>query len=277
MISPYSDYREILKNEYEERLAKNPSYSLRAFARDLDVAPSRIVEILNRTRGLSRIVASRIVKRLGLSANEAEIFFHLVDAEHSRSPVNRKRASEVLKRLKTNVVSTLTTDAFRTIADWYHYAILELTIVADFRADANWIAGRLGLPKTVVDTAIARLKRLELLKDEDGTFRASESDTFSTVDVPSESLKKHHEQILEKASEAIYLQSVDERSLTSMTFAIDRRDIPMAKEMIAKFVTELSLKLQQSEKKDAVYCGAIQFFRLDHNAAHVSIPAQETP
>ncbi len=267
LVNANRDYREILKEEFEVRVQKNPRYSLRAFARDLGVAPSRIIETLSYKRGLSRTVASRIVKSLGLTKQESEIFLNLVDAVHGRSQVVRSRALQSLNVARTSDYTTLQVDAFKLISDWYHYAILELTNVEGFQSDSDWISRRLGVPKTVIEAAIQRLKRLELLTEEDSQFRATEAMTFTSSGIPSDGLKKHHEQILEKAKKAVFCQSVEQRDLSAVTIAIRSSEIPRAKEMIKKFRRELTRELEAVPSKDSVYCLAVQFFQLDDSQA----------
>lgn len=95
-------------------------------------------------------------------------------------------------------------------------------------------------------------------------MQATDSATFSTLDIPSDGLKKHHEQIISKLRQSIYFQSVDQRDLSAMTIAIDDADIPLAKEMIRKFCSELATTLgSSSKKKNAVYCFSTQLFQLD--------------
>lgn len=86
------DYRIILRSELAERCKHNPNYSLRAFARDLGIAPSRVSEILSGKQGLSRKAALSIAERLGLSTEEAEAFADLVDCRHCRTLDGRERA-----------------------------------------------------------------------------------------------------------------------------------------------------------------------------------------
>ena len=62
------DYRLLLKSELASRTNQNPNYSLRAFARDLDLAPSRLSEVLNGKQGLSTQAAEKIAKTLGYFA-----------------------------------------------------------------------------------------------------------------------------------------------------------------------------------------------------------------
>ena len=64
----------LLRQELERRQAKNPSYSLRAFARSLGIDPGALSAILNQRRPLSEAWCDRLVQRLGLSAEDATRF-----------------------------------------------------------------------------------------------------------------------------------------------------------------------------------------------------------
>src|SRR2546430_13739191 len=55
-----TDYRRVLRKELESRCRTSPRYSLRAFARDLKISPSRLSEILSGKQGLSRAAARGI-------------------------------------------------------------------------------------------------------------------------------------------------------------------------------------------------------------------------
>ena len=86
------DYRNILKAELEARCRHNPCYSLRAFARDLKIAPSRLSEILNNKQGLSQDFAMKIATLIGLSADDHALFCDSVAAFHARSRRQRQLA-----------------------------------------------------------------------------------------------------------------------------------------------------------------------------------------
>lgn len=132
------DYRSILKAELAKRCGANPRYSQRAFARDLDLSPSRLSEILSRRYGLSRVAAQGIAKRIGLAKEECRRFLDLVESEHARSKVAREAAKDRLN--SDSEQSQLQMDAFAIVSDWYHFAILELTCLKDFVSDNRWIA-----------------------------------------------------------------------------------------------------------------------------------------
>ena len=91
-----TDYRAILQAELAGRCRQNGRYSLRAFARDLKLAPSRLCEILSGKQGLSRAGAERVAMALGLDPQATGFFCDLVDAHHARSRHDRELARERL-------------------------------------------------------------------------------------------------------------------------------------------------------------------------------------
>ena len=264
MIEAKGSFQTILKDEFEKRCQRNSNYSLRAFARDIDLSPSRVSEIFSEKMGLSSANALKVAKNLAFNKHETEIFLALVDSECARGKFNKETAKSKLKKLRTAPVYTsLQGSHFKVISEWHHYAILELTYLKDFQSDYAWIAKRLGISKTAAELAIKRLADLELIEEKDGVFKAVDDFTASPNEIPSESLKKHHEQILDKAKASVYGQSIEQRDLSAITLAVDKNKIPEAKALIKKFRREFNQLMNDSTEKDRVYCLAVQFFGLD--------------
>ena len=266
-MEQYDDYRLILKKELDARCSQNNHYSLRAFARDLELSPSRLSEILNRKQGLSRKVAAKISKTLGFENEETEHFCDLVSINHARS-VKEKQEARLRLLKKQSEAEELNTfqvklDAFKIISDWYHIGILELMNMKGFKSDTRWLARKLAVTPIQVDLAIDRLIRVGLLKREnDGTLIAVENDGWIPGGVPSESIRKFHRQILEKAMGALGTQTVEQRYFQTHMIALDHSDIKKASKEIQDFQRRFCKTYQSKEKKDSIYCIAMQLFKI---------------
>lgn len=257
------DFRTLLHNYFEQRVARNPGYSLRAFARDLKISPSRLSDVLKGHYGLSRLAAEHIVERLRLSREDASYFCNLVESVHSRSKMRRQIALqgvEDYERKKSE--NQLDLDTFKIISDWYHFAIVELTYLEEFSEDPAWIAKTLKITEEAASAAVQRLFKIGLIKRNNGRIQAREGSTFVGKDVPSDAIKAYHSQILHRALEAIYSQSVDERELSSSVVAIDSERINEAKEAIRRFNSDFIKKFCSRFRQDQVYCLSMQFFEL---------------
>ena len=63
-------FRKKLQNELLLRLKKNSNYSIRAFAKALEIESSSLSQIINGKRPLTLKMCQRLGKRLGLSPDE---------------------------------------------------------------------------------------------------------------------------------------------------------------------------------------------------------------
>ena len=258
----YQDYRAYLRDVLTARLRDNARYSLRAFARDLKLPPGRLSEVLNRKKGLSLGAAASISQRLSLSEEEANYFCDLVQIADSRSDSARQIAQQRLERFKGDTeYHELEADVFKVIADWYHFAILELSLVEGFKSDATWIGRKLGISSIEARSAIERLLRLGLFEKSGSRLKKSGAGLTTTNGIPSTAIRQFNRQILAKAAQAIEEQSVDERDFSTITMPINSKKLGEAKKKISAFRRELSEYLEEG-KADQVYTLAIQLFRL---------------
>jgi uncharacterized protein (TIGR02147 family) len=265
MLKDAITYQHFLFSEFEGRKSRNPGYSLRAFARDLGLAAPKLSEILRGKCGLSEASARRLVIKLGLTDNEAEVFINLVVLKHGRRSQEREAAKENLKKLKNAVdFNEISLESFKILADWYHFAILELTEIQDFKSDSAWIAKKLKITKDLAEKAITRLFDFGLLaQKKDGSWYQTKATLATPSGVPSTAIRSHHRQILNQASDALLDVPVAERDFSATTMAIASDQLEDVQKMIKKFRRELAAKLAKAPEKDRVYCLALQFFPFD--------------
>lgn len=246
------DYRKYLNDELEKRMAKNPSYSLRAFAKHLGITPQMLSFVMNKKKNISMEMAAQIAERLDLDPTQANYFLNMVELAKAKNPVSRKLIEARLNgsfERKEGGFHQLAAEQFKVISDWCHYAILELTQTKNFQANPEWIAKRLGIRPFEVKQAIARLKMLELLDEtDDGQLIRTELNITANYSSPNAPLRKLAKQYLEKAVDALENQPQEERDITNMTMSIDPTRIPEAKEMIAEFRRKLCEFLEQGER-----------------------------
>lgn len=158
-----------MQEEVARRCAKNPRYSLRAFARHLGMDHSTLSQLVRGRRPFTPRTIERLGARLRL-APEAVVKF----LEAEREPSEPWTAREA---------RTLTADAASLLAEWHHYAILELTRLPSFEPDVRWIGRVLGLTPDEVNVALNRLLRLGLLEMSDaGRWTDAAGDAVASLD-----------------------------------------------------------------------------------------------
>lgn len=258
-----ADYRKLLKQNYIARVQRNRHYSLRAFARDLQILPSRLSDVLNGKQGLSAEVAQRLAARLGLSSKETLLFVTSVESCHARNRSKKESAARQLKALaEQEAFKTIQADVFAAVSDWYHFTLVELTSIDGVETSVEALARMVGLPIAVVDEAIERLLKVGLLQRNGERLEPSMQFYSTTQDIPSQAIRRHHEQILTKAIEALHLHPVQEREFSTNTFAIDPDDLPKMKSEIVRFRRRLEARYKTSRSKKDVFVFSTQLFSL---------------
>lgn len=262
------NYIDILNEQLEARSARNSSYSLRAFARDLEINPSRLSQILSKKKGLSEKGAIDLAFKLGLNERENEYFILSAKAQHARSTKAKKEASKSLseKLSPTSSPTMIDLREFEQAHNWYHMALLELVELKDCEHTAQWFAKKLKLKKNIVTNALDRLEKIGWLVLENGIYRASSVASETTNDIPSSTIKKYHEEILSKAEQSLFIDDVKNREFTNMTLAFSQNQMEEAKMAIRSFQKEFAEKFYpKTQEKDSVYQLSVQLFRLDSN------------
>lgn len=265
--------QKLMHEELTRIRLRNPQYSLRAFARKLQMPPSAVSEVINGKRRVSRKLAEKIADRLMCAP---DVKARLLEGFPPLTPPSRKVAAAGPKGTILRAASVrqpdliqVSADQFHVVADWYHYGILALAETQDFQSDADWIAKRLGIPKNQVVPALERLERVGMLVRQEGRLRPSGIPHAPTEEIANLSLRRAHAQNLELARQALERDSADRRDFLALTVATDPVVLTQAKQMIRDFRDQLVKLLESGEKKE-VYKLCLQFFPV--SVAEVGTP-----
>ena len=234
-------FRRKLQEELVSRTAKNPQFSARAFAKQLGVEPSSFIQIINCKRSLTDKMCRRLADKLEMSPDE---MFSLMDVKTNRE-----------KNETFSSFSNVSVDMFKVIADWYHYAILELVSLKHFQGSPKWIAKVLGITIHEARAAIERLQRLEFLEiSPEGVWKDTlgDANNFGN-EFTAPAMRKLQKQVLEKAIHALENTEYEERIQTSMTLPVSKKKVNLAKAKVLNFIDELDTFLKTGEECDEIY------------------------
>ncbi|MFN3453649.1 MAG: TIGR02147 family protein [Pseudobdellovibrio sp.] len=207
---------DLLLKEFELRRHKNRQYSIRGFARDLEIDSSLLSKIINGKRIIKDKMAASLRPKF-------------------------KQNSEV-KTFKNKNLKEIDVDHFKMISVWYRNAILELLFLKDFTPNTKWISDKLVIPESVVQESVEQLFRLGYLVD--GPKGKWFSFSLKTVPLSKEifttpALISLQKQILSKAIKALENTPIDQRDQSLMIVCVDLSKLPEAKERVKKFRREL--------------------------------------
>ena len=225
---------------------------MRKFARELDTDHSTLSQILRGKRPLTAPVIRRFAKRLSVPADD--ITRYCDAAERWRSSAGRVDSARVRE---------LAADSYAVISEWYHFAILELVQLEQFRPDSRWIANVLDLSVDEVNVAVTRLAHLGLLEMKGDRWRDclgaafADGESFEAV-----ALRRLQERLQELMLDAVLRVPADRRVQSSVTMAVSTQRIPDVLDLVAHFQQELWALVGRDEVKDDVYQLEISFFPL---------------
>jgi len=143
----------VLRAELTRRCARNSSYSLRAFARALDVDHATLSQILRGKRALTRDTILELGKRLGLEGSRLEAFARDAEAVRDGPPAYSPSL-----------------DAAAIVADPLHHQLLALTHTEDFRGESAFLAQVLDTTPDAINVVLQRLLRFGLLRMTEGRW-----------------------------------------------------------------------------------------------------------
>jgi transcriptional regulator with XRE-family HTH domain len=231
-----SSFRLLLQSELARRCSRNPNYSLRAFAMHLDVDHSTLSQWLRGRRPIATRSIESIGARLGITPEAIKGYVERVTRDDATA----------------NGVWYLTPDTMSLVAEWYCFAILELTRLESFRPDSRWIARVLGISADEVNVALQRLIRLDLLDMETPTRWVDKSGEarISIDTLRRELLEEQQQQNRRLSASAIRRVPTSMRDHSSITMAVNSAALPRAFELIARFRQQLVEVLQDGPADD---------------------------
>src|SRR3989338_2742170 len=251
-------FREKLKNDFCQKQRKNPSYSLRAYAKFLGIHSATLSCVLKSQRTLPLASAEKISNKLELSPKEKDRFVSSIFEIKSL----KRLSSLPLKPKKEELLLDQTETQYKILSEWEHYAILSLLECDDFKTNMEWISQRLGITKLRAEQSIQKLKDARLIKvSKNGKIQKTFEKLKTSEDIASKAIQKSHHESLEIAQEKLKIVPVEKRDYSTVTFAADPRHMEEAKTLIREFRKRLA-RLMEDGRKTEVYRLSIELYPL---------------
>jgi len=233
---------------------QNPQYSLRAYARDMDMHPSTMSKIIKGQRPLPLKDSAKFIERLNLGPKEKTLFMESLML--TKVSLSQIKVSPIDERFM------LDESHDKVISEWEHYALMELFNIKGFVCTPDEVSRRLGITIIRATAVINNMTHLEILTiDESGDLVRTHRSLRTTEDVKSTSLRKAHKETLELAKVKLEEVEVELRDFSATTVALDPKKLPEAKAIIREFRLKMAELLRDGERTE-VYRMAVQLFPL---------------
>ena len=127
-----SVFVKFLEKHFANLQKKNPRYSIRAFAKKLDMNPSTLNRVLSGKRAVTLKMAEKIFDHLDIPRQTRKRLF-LSLAPNLEKSTDREENYTVLAPKEAALLGS-----------WVHYALLALLDVKEIESDPAWLAIKIG-------------------------------------------------------------------------------------------------------------------------------------
>ncbi|MEK7391215.1 MAG: TIGR02147 family protein [Fibrobacterota bacterium] len=235
-IFEYLEYRDILKDSFEERKASDPQYCYRMMADTFGLHISNIYRVLQKETHLPARCQSRAIEYLGLSDRSAAYFVLLIAYARERKNKERMEILEKALALRDVTPRKLIDQELAYYRDWWVAAIRSLLEVVDGRAVPAQLCAKLSppVPESEVVKALELLQELGLVKK-----AASGRLVLGALHVSAlagaekvKAMRDYQRQILSLASESIERHIPAHRDISTITLALDEKSFLEVRELL---------------------------------------------
>lgn len=234
-----------LRNQFALLKAKNPRYSLRAFAGKLGVDPSALSKAFAGKKDFSVETRAQCLERLGASAREKKAYLKTGEFE--------ELSYEFIPE-----------DVFEVLGNWKNFAVLEFLRISNDKTLLRKLRTKLDIDAVEAQEILGRLERLGFIrKTESGYETLKPNNSWSVINGDTSAARRRlQKEILERSLVALECVPIDLREHGSLLVAIDPKRLPEFKERLRRIRLELSDYFQSTPEATELYQFQLSFFPL---------------
>jgi uncharacterized protein (TIGR02147 family) len=234
-VYDYLDYRKYLKDVISKRIEANPSYSVRAFAKNIGLSATLVNRILNGHRNISKATLPFFLSGLHLSEKEGEYFELLVSFNQAKIAQYKRIGFDQIMHFRRLNLKRLQPIEYEFYHEWYHSVIREiLSMMPESQVSSAQIAKRL-IPEISAREArksIRLLQKIGLIKKSNGKF--IQTDAFISTGLKWESsiINAFQLKMAELGVEAIERFPKNQRDISTLTVSLSAESLERIKALI---------------------------------------------
>lgn len=221
----YVDYREVLKEAFEQRKEATPAFTYKVLAEVLGLDPSGTFRVLNKERHLPARCVSRAIEFLELTGRSAEYFVLMTSYGRERRKSARQEILKKASELRDVPRRHLKDEELSFFRDWWVVAVRCAVEVLEGRVVPEEIARRI-VPEVRVEDVQSALDLLVSLgiakKAQAGKLRIV--DQHITVDGENgrRAVSEYQRKILGLAAESVDRFPREVRDISTLTVTVDQ-------------------------------------------------------
>jgi uncharacterized protein (TIGR02147 family) len=265
-IYDYTNFREYLKDSFEDSKKRNNFFSHRFMAEHLGLStPNLVLLIMQGKRNLTRNLCFKLSNFLRHTKREALYFDNMVSFLQAKTSDEKNKYLEAMFEIRHKVRAARIDEwQYRYYDNWYNPVIRELVTYPDFNGNLNKLSRKISPPISVtqVKKSIKILLELGLIKKKGTKFVQKDALISTGPEVNSFGVVEFHRKTSRLAAESFDRHKKDERDLTSCTLTITKTEFEEIKKNIADLRKKTMELAQDGSPAARVYQLNLQLFPL---------------
>lgn len=257
------DYRAFLKETHEELQRQDPALSLRAFASRFPIDPGQLVRILKGKNHLSTRFVPAIAAMTGMDARAAAYFEELLHLSTARTPEEEERCRERLLALRGVATRALAAGQAEYYSHPRHAVVRALLGLGPYLGSPADL-GRMCTPALEVEDVLQSLALLTalglVLQDDTGAWRLVDDHLVPGADIPVQTLRELHLQMMELGRGALERIPSEERDIAALTLSVDAQGMERIRELSRDLRRRIQTLVESSSAADRIYQLNLQAF-----------------
>nr|AEI30281.1 hypothetical protein LDC_03685 [uncultured microorganism] len=265
----YTDYRKYLTDYYNEKKAKNHSFSYNCLSMKAGLkSKGTLHEAIHGKRNLSKQSVIKLSQAIGHNRKECEYFENLVFFNQEKGLKERSYFHERMEEIKpqdkaTKDVLQLRKDQYEFYSKWYHSAIRSLIDMYPFKDDYAWLAKNVypSITTKQAKKSIELLDRLGLIeKQKNGSYKLTSQSISSGEDITSLAALNFHKEAAQLAQNALDQLPSGKRNISGLTLGLSEKTYNKICDEIQSFRSKVVKMVEADHEADRTYHLNFHFF-----------------
>lgn len=230
---------DFLKVTYSKKKEKFPKFSMRQFAKKMNIPPGRLSEIINGKRNMTFNLANQFAQVFLLTSEEKKYFNQLIINQ------NKLKTKKVLKR------DLIDAKEFPKVNHWHYFALLCLVeIYGESYSEKNY-AERMQLSEGKIKELLISLEQAGLIFKGENNYKVAIDSTTTSQDLTSNDILNFHLELLKEITQRLTVVPVSKRDVEALILPVSEKSLPRAKRQIRSFVNKFQERFNKELKKSS--------------------------
>ncbi|MBR4915496.1 MAG: TIGR02147 family protein [Fibrobacter sp.] len=262
-IFEYTDYREWIRDAFDDFKQRKTVISWRYMAMKLGADPGNLLRVSQGKIHLTLSLVKPMAEFFELNEKETAYWTELVCFGRAKTDAEALNHYEKMQILKGIPLKRLAKKELEFYRNWYCNSIRSIIGICKFKDDYEGLAESCTPPITVEEakSAVKLLYDLNMIsKDRDGYWKVNDTFVSTGGNWRSEAVRTFQKETIRLAGESLERHAPPLRDISTVTMTFNMDDIALIREKIKEFRSELLRMSQEGNGDDTVFQLNVQLF-----------------